>query len=124
MHYVYLLLAVAAETVGTSALQACQQFTRLGPSILVVVAYAISFWLMAMTLKVMPVGVVYALWSGLGIVFIALIGFWVFNQRLDLPAVLGLALIRNRGDPVVIENRDKLTRPGRADHAASWFLRT
>ncbi len=93
MHYVYLLLAVAAETVGTSALQACQQFTRLGPSILVVVAYAISFWLMAMTLKVMPVGVVYALWSGLGIVFIALIGFWVFNQRLDLPAVLGLALI-------------------------------
>ena len=93
MHYVYLLLPVAAETVGTSALQACQQFTRLGPSILVVVAYAISFWLMAMTLKVMPVGVVYALWSGLGIVFIALIGFWVFNQRLDLPAVLGLALI-------------------------------
>ena len=93
MHYVYLLLAVAAETIGTSALQASHQFTRLGPSILVVVAYAISFWLLALALKVMPVGVVYALWSGLGIVFIALIGFWVFGQRLDWPAIFGLALI-------------------------------
>jgi len=93
MHYVYLLLAVAAETIGTSALQASHQFTRLGPSILVVVAYAISFWLLALALKVMPVGVVYALWSGLGIVFIALIGFWVFGQRLDWPAIFGLVLI-------------------------------
>ncbi len=93
MHYIYLLLAVAAETIGTSALQSSQQFTRLWPSVLVVVAYAISFYLLSMTLKFMPVGVVYALWSGLGIVFIALIGFWVFGQRLDWPAVLGLVLI-------------------------------
>lgn len=93
MHYIYLLLAVAAETIGTSALQASQQFTRLWPSLLVVAAYAISFYLLSMTLKIMPVGVVYALWSGLGIVFIALIGFWVFGQRLDWPAVLGLLLI-------------------------------
>ncbi len=93
MHYIYLLLAVAAETIGTSALQASQQFTRLWPSVLVVVAYAISFYLLSMTLKVMPVGVVYALWSGLGIIFIALIGFWVFGQRLDWPAVFGLLLI-------------------------------
>ena len=93
MHYLYLLLAVAAETVGTSALQASQQFTRLGPSVVVVVAYGISFWLLALTLKYMPVGVVYALWSGLGIVFIALIGFWVFHQTLDLAAILGIALI-------------------------------
>jgi small multidrug resistance pump len=93
MHYVYLLLAVFAETIGTTALQASHQFTRLGPSVLVVVAYAISFWLLALTLKVMPVGVVYALWSGLGIVFIALIGLWVFHQKLDLAAVLGIGLI-------------------------------
>ncbi len=93
MHYIYLLLAVAAETIGTSALQSSQQFTRLWPSVLVVVAYAISFYLLSMTLKFIPVGVVYALWSGLGIVFIALIGFWVFGQRLDWPAVLGLVLI-------------------------------
>ena len=91
--YLILALAVLAETIGTTALQASQQFTRLWPSILVVLAYAVSFYLLSMTLKVMPVGVVYALWSGLGIILIALIGFAVFGQRLDLPAVLGLALI-------------------------------
>lgn len=93
MHYVWLLLAVMAETIGTSALQASQQFTRLGPSILVVVAYAASFYMLSITLRVMPVGVVYALWSGLGIVLIAIIGWLVFNQRLDLPAILGMAMI-------------------------------
>ena len=93
MHYFILFFAVAAETVGTSALQASQQFTRLGPSILVVVAYAISFFLLGWVLKFMPVGIAYAMWSGLGIVFISLIGLAVFGQRLDLPAVLGLSLI-------------------------------
>lgn len=91
--YLYLILAVMAETVGTSALQASQQFTRLGPSVLVVVGYAISFWLLSLTLRFMPVGIVYAIWSGLGIVFIAAIGRIVFGQRLDLPALLGLAMI-------------------------------
>jgi len=93
MHYIYLFFAVLAETIGTSALQASQQFTRLWPSVTVVIAYALSFYLLSLTLKFMPVGVVYALWSGLGIVFIAIIGFAVFGQRLDSPAVLGLALI-------------------------------
>ena len=93
VHYIYLFLAVLAETSGTTALQASAQFTRLWPSILVVVAYGVSFYLLAMALKFMPVGVVYALWSGLGIIFIAIIGFVVFGQRLDLPAIIGLALI-------------------------------
>ena len=93
VHYVYLILAVAAETVGTSALQASQQFTRLWPSVVVVLSYATAFWLLSLALEAMPVGVVYAIWSGLGIVLIALIGFLVFGQRLDLPAVLGIALI-------------------------------
>ncbi|MCB1359290.1 MAG: QacE family quaternary ammonium compound efflux SMR transporter [Maritimibacter sp.] len=93
MPYLILFLAVAAETVGTSALQASQQFTRLGPSILVIVAYAISFALLGWVLKFMPVGIAYAMWSGLGIVFIALIGLVVFGQRLDLPAIFGMALI-------------------------------
>ncbi|WP_172960981.1 DMT family transporter [Oceaniglobus roseus] len=93
IHYVYLCLAILAETVGTTALQASQQFTRLWPSVIVVVAYALSFWLMALALKVMPVGIVYAIWSGLGIVFIAAIGFVLFGQRLDAPALLGMALI-------------------------------
>ncbi len=92
-HYAFLILAILTETIGTSALQASQQFTRLWPSMICVVGYALSFWLLALTLKYMPVGVVYAIWSGLGIVFIAMIGYVVFGQRLDLPAVLGLAMI-------------------------------
>ncbi|MCM2561174.1 SMR family transporter [Lutimaribacter sp. EGI FJ00015] len=91
--YLILALAILAETVGTSALQASQQFTRLWPSVLVVVAYAISFYLLSITLNVLPVGIVYAIWSGLGIVFIALIGFLVFKQALDWPAVIGMVLI-------------------------------
>ena len=91
--YMILILAVAAETIGTTALQASQQFTRLWPSVLVVLAYAVSFYLLSMTLKIMPVGVVYALWSGLGIVLIAIIGFLVFGQKLDLPAIQGIAMI-------------------------------
>lgn len=91
--YLILALAVLAETIGTTALQASQQFTRLWPSVLVVVAYAVSFYLLSMTLKVMPVGVVYAFWSGFGIILIAIIGFAVFGQRLDFPAVIGLLMI-------------------------------
>lgn len=93
VHYIYLFFAVVAETVGTTALQASQQFTRFWPSALVVVGYLISFYLMSLTLKVMPVGIVYAIWSGLGIVLIAAIGWAIFGQKLDLPALFGLVLI-------------------------------
>ena len=93
MPYLYLAIAVAFETIGTSAMQASQQFTRLWPSVLVVVGYAISFYFMALTLRFMPVGIVYALWSGLGIILIALIGYAVFGQKLDLHAIAGLGLI-------------------------------
>ncbi len=91
--YFFLLVAVIAETIGTTSLQASQQFTRLGPSILVVVGYGFAFYFMALTLKYMPVGIVYAIWSGLGIFLIAMIGFVVFGQKLDWPAILGLAMI-------------------------------
>ena len=93
MHYIFLFAAVLAETIGTSALQASQQFTRLGPSVVVVVAYAISFYLLSLTLKYMPVGIMYAMWSGLGIILIAIIGWLVFSQKLDMPAVIGIGLI-------------------------------
>lgn len=93
LHYLYLMLAVLFETIGTTALQASQQFTKLVPSLIVIAAYGSAFYLLGLTLKYMPVGVVYAIWSGLGIIFIAAIGFVVFGQRLDLPAVIGLALI-------------------------------
>ncbi|RVV99832.1 QacE family quaternary ammonium compound efflux SMR transporter [Mesobaculum littorinae] len=91
--YLYLILAVAAETVGTTALQASQQFTRLGPSVVVVVAYAMSFLLLSQVLRYLPVGITYAIWSGLGIFFIAAIGWLVFGQRLDWPAVVGILMI-------------------------------
>jgi len=91
--YLILALAVLAETIGTTALQASQQFSRLGPSVVVVIAYAVSFYLLSITLRSMPVGVVYALWSGLGIILIATIGWVVFGQRLDFAAVVGLVMI-------------------------------
>ncbi|RMD88973.1 MAG: QacE family quaternary ammonium compound efflux SMR transporter [Alphaproteobacteria bacterium] len=91
--YLYLIAAIIAETIGTTALQASQQFTRAWPSLVVALAYGISFYLLGMALKYIPVGVAYAIWSGLGIVCIALIGLVVFGQRLDWPAVLGMGMI-------------------------------
>ena len=93
MHYIYLLLAVLTETAATLALQASMQFTKLVPSVIVVVGYSISFYFMTLTLKVMPVGIVYAIWSGLGIALIAGMGKVIFNQDIDLPAYVGIALI-------------------------------
>jgi len=93
VHYYYLFAAIAAETIGTTALQASQQFTRFWPSVLVVVAYGLAFYLLALTLRAMPVGIAYAIWSGLGIVLIALIAYVVFGQKLDLPALLGMGMI-------------------------------
>ena len=93
MHWLYLSAAILFETIGTTALQASQQFTRAAPSALVVVSYAASFYLLSLTLKFMPVGIVYAIWSGLGICFIAAIAYVVFGQTLDLAAILGMAMI-------------------------------
>jgi small multidrug resistance pump len=92
-HYIILFFAVAAETIGTTALQASQQFTRLWPSVICVISYAAAFYLLSLALKVMPVGILYAVWSGLGIVLIAAIGYAVFGQKLDLPAILGIMMI-------------------------------
>ncbi|WP_299657812.1 SMR family transporter [uncultured Tateyamaria sp.] len=93
LHYIYLIVAVAAETVGTTALQASDQFSRFWPTVVVVIAYGFAFFFLGIALKYIPVGIAYAMWSGLGIILIALIGFAVFGQRLDLPAVLGLGMI-------------------------------
>jgi small multidrug resistance pump len=93
MPYLILALAILAETIGTTALQASQQFTKPLPSLIVVIGYAAAFYLLSIVLKTFPVGIAYALWSGLGIVFIAAIGFVAFGQRLDWPAVFGITLI-------------------------------
>jgi small multidrug resistance pump len=93
MHWLFLGTAILFETIGTTALQASQQFTRAGPSVIVVLSYALSFFLLSQTLRYMPVGVVYAIWSGMGICFIAAIAYIVFGQKLDLPAITGIAMI-------------------------------
>jgi len=88
-----LALAIGAEVVATSALKSAAGFTRLGPSLLVVLGYAVSFWCLSLALKTIPVGVAYAIWSGVGIVLIALIAWAMFGQTLDAAAVLGIGLI-------------------------------
>lgn len=92
-HYLTLIAAIVFETIGTSALQASAQFSRFWPSVIVVVAYALSFYLMALSLRFIPVGIAYAIWSGLGIVLIAVIGLAVFGQKLDIAAVIGIGMI-------------------------------
>ncbi|MAK54557.1 MAG: QacE family quaternary ammonium compound efflux SMR transporter [Pusillimonas sp.] len=91
--YVYLGIAIVAEVIGTSALKASDQFTRLWPSVVTVVGYGIAFYFLSLTLKTIPTGIAYAVWSGVGIVLISLVGWWFFRQALDLPAVIGMGLI-------------------------------
>lgn len=95
LHTTYLLLglAIVAEVVGTSALKASEGFTRLLPSLLTVLGYGVAFWLLSHTLKHLPTGVVYAIWSGVGIVLITLVGWAWFKEPLDAPALAGLGLI-------------------------------
>jgi len=91
--WVALGIAIVSETIATSAMKSSDGFTRLIPSAIVVVGYAIAFYFLSMTLKSIPVGVAYAIWSGVGIVLIALVSWIVFGQKLDAPAVIGMALI-------------------------------
>jgi small multidrug resistance pump len=93
MSYLYLAIAIVAEVIGTSALKAAEGFTRLLPSLVVVVGYGAAFYFLSLALKVIPVGIAYAIWSGAGVALITLIGWIVFEQRLDAPALAGLALI-------------------------------
>jgi len=93
MPYLYLAIAIVSEVIGTSALKATEGFTRLAPSAVVVVGYGVSFYFLSLALKSLPVGVAYAIWSGVGVALITLIGWLAFGQRLDAPALAGIALI-------------------------------
>ena len=93
MVYLYLLVAIVCEVIGTSALKASEGFTKLGPSLVTAVGYGLAFYFLSLTLAAIPVGVAYAVWSGVGVVLIALVGFLWFGQTLDAPALIGLALI-------------------------------
>lgn len=93
MTYLYLFIAIVSEVVATSALKASEGFTRLWPSVIVVAGYGLAFFCLSLTLRAMPVGIAYALWSGIGIVLIAAVGWIAFRQSLDLPALFGIGLI-------------------------------
>ncbi|MBZ5485961.1 multidrug efflux SMR transporter [Halomonas aquamarina] len=93
MTFVYLVMAIVAEVIATSALKASEGFTRPLPSMLVVIGYGLAFYLLSLVLRTLPVGIAYAIWSGLGIVLVTLLGVYAFGERPDLPGVIGLSLI-------------------------------
>ena len=91
--YLYLSIAIVAEVIATSALKASEGFTRPLPSLVVALGYGVAFYFLSLVLKTVPMGVAYAIWSGVGIVLIAAIGWLLMKQPLDLPALLGIGLI-------------------------------
>ena len=93
MGWFTLIIAIIAEVIATSALKASNGFTQLWPSLLTVIGYGISFYCLSLTMRHMPTGVIYAIWSGMGIVLISIVAWVFFKQRLDLPAILGMGLI-------------------------------
>src|SRR5690348_4550383 len=91
--WLFLSIAILSEVVATSALKSSNGFTQLWPSVIVVTGYASAFFFLSLSLRTIPVGVAYAIWSGVGIVLIAVIGWLFLGQKLDMPAVIGLLLI-------------------------------
>ena len=93
LSWAYLLVAILAEVIATSALKASDGFSRLWPSVITVVGYSVAFYCLSLTLKHIPVGVAYAVWSGLGVVLITAVSWVLFGQKLDAPALIGMGLI-------------------------------
>src|SRR5690606_8888421 len=93
LNWFYLALAITAEVIATSFLKPSEGFTRLWPSVAVVIGYGVAFFMLSLTLRTIPVGIAYAIWSGVGTVLIAIIAWLIFGQRLDVPGVLGIGLI-------------------------------
>jgi small multidrug resistance pump len=93
MAYFYLAIAIVAEVIGTAALKSSDGFTRLGPSLIVALGYGVAFYCLSITLRSVPTGVAYAIWSGVGIVLISAVSWCFHGQKLDLPAMAGMAMI-------------------------------
>jgi multidrug transporter EmrE-like cation transporter len=92
-NWIFLVLAIVCEVTGTTALKASDGFSRPWPSAVVIVGYGLSFYLLSIALRVIPVGVAYAIWAGVGIVLVTPLGWLFFKQRLDVPAILGMVMI-------------------------------
>ena len=93
MQWVLLGIAIVSEVIATSALKAAEGFTRPIPSLIVVVGYAASFYLLSLTLKTIPIGITYAIWSGVGLALISIVGWVVYEQKLDTASMFGIGLI-------------------------------
>ncbi|WP_447555267.1 DMT family transporter [Vreelandella sp. EE22] len=93
MTFVLLILAIVAEVIGTSALKASEGFTRPLSSLVVVIGYGLAFYLLSLVLRTLPVGIAYAIWAGLGIVLVTVVGIVTFNEKPDLPAFVGIGMI-------------------------------
>ena len=93
MKWLYLIIAVIFEVIATSALKESNSFTKLVPSLFVIIGYSISFYFLSLTLKSLSIGITYAIWSGLGILLICLVGYFRYGQNLDFPAILGVLFI-------------------------------
>ena len=93
MKWLYLIIAVIFEVIATSALKESNNFTKLVPSLFVITGYSISFYFLSLTLKDLSIGITYAIWSGLGIFLVCLVGYFRYGQILDIPAILGILFI-------------------------------
>jgi small multidrug resistance pump len=93
MKWIYLSVAILAEVIATSALKSAEGFTKIIPSAMVVLGYGVSFFFLSLTLKSIPVGIAYAIWSGIGITLISVIGFFIYKQSLDVPSIVGISFI-------------------------------
>jgi len=93
MHWLYLAVAITAEVIATSALKASEGFTRTIPSVVVAIGHGVAFYFLSLTLKTLPVGVAYAVWSGLGVVLVSLVGYIFLGQSLDFAGCVGIGLI-------------------------------
>ncbi|MEH6356938.1 MAG: SMR family transporter [Marinobacter sp.] len=92
-NWLFLGIAIIAEVIATSSLKSSEGFTKVLPSVMVVIGYGVAFYFLSLTLKTIPVGIAYAIWSGSGIVLISLIGWLALGQKLDMASVLGMGLI-------------------------------
>ncbi|WP_028669543.1 SMR family transporter [Saccharospirillum impatiens] len=92
-NWVFLSIAIIAEVIATSAMKSSEGFSRLWPSLIVVVGYVLAIYFLSLTLRTIPVGIAYAIWAGMGIVLIALTSWLLYGQRLDFPAILGMGFI-------------------------------
>ena len=93
MKWIYLSIAIVTEVIATSALKESDGFTKLAPSIITFIGYSFTFYFLSLTLKEIPIGITYAIWSGIGICLLSLIGYFRFNQNLDFGSILGISLI-------------------------------